>query len=57
MTLADKAQHTLSNCMACYALFGDHQMTFPLKPYFIPENTVQVQFTDKTGKIAAQQLI
>ena len=41
--------------MACYALFGDHQMTFPLKPYFIPENTVQL--TDKTEKIAAQQLI
>ena len=55
MTSANKAQHTLSNCIGCYTLFSDRQMTFPLKPRFIPENTVQL--TGETERIAAQRLI
>ena len=51
----NKAQHTFSDCIGCYTLFYSHHMAFPLKPYFILENTVQL--TGETEKIAAQRLI
>ena len=38
----EKKQHSMSNCSRCFELHKEHQIYFPLKPYFQPKPVITI---------------
>ena len=50
-----RSSHTLSNCIACYTESEPLQESFPLKPLYIPENSITI--TRGPEKLAARKVL
>ena len=58
MSIAERKKHTVSKCVACYVNYSEFQLSYPLKPVFVPDlNIKQHLMSARSASVAANSIL